>query len=178
LIDDFELYVYQAAYSVLNDKGPDPAIVPFAPFPKTGPNEDTVYGFRFYKELKQKNLWQDWYFRMDHRQTDFRSTNYDDWLILSTGKIGYNLNENKPGQADLSAYYGFETFRNLKNVYYFQNTWVNILGVHYKFSFDPKGQNANWMRFFAEYRLPVYLVLAPYDIPVNDIQVGIEFWNQ
>lgn len=178
LIDDFELYVYQATYSVLNDKGPDPLIVPYAPFPKTGPNDDTVYGFRFYKELKQKNLWQDWYFRMDHRQTDFRATNYDDWLILSTGKMGFNFNENKPGQTDLSIYYGFETFKNLRGVYYFQNTWVNILGFHYKFAFDPKGQNANWMRFFAEYRLPIYMVLAPYDIPQNDIQIGVEFWNQ
>jgi hypothetical protein len=115
LLEDLELYLYTTSYVVLNENGPDPGVVAFAPFKKQGPNNDFVYGFRFFKELKQDHLWQEWYFRLDHRSTDFRSSTYDDWLLFSNGKVGYNFNQNQQGAMEMAPYYGFETFRNFKN---------------------------------------------------------------
>jgi hypothetical protein len=179
LFEDLELYLYTTTYLVLNENGPDPAVVVGAPFKKSGPNSDLVYGLRFFKELKQEHTWQEWYFRFDHRSTDFRSANYDDWLLFSNGKLGYSLNSNQQGAMEVAPYYGFETFRNFNNkTLYYQNLWINMVGFHIKWPIQSQNVYSSWIRIFAEYRTVIYLETANFGSPENDIQVGIEFWNQ
>jgi hypothetical protein len=53
-----------------------------------------------------------------------------------------------------------------------------MIGFHIKWPIQSQNVYSSWIRIFAEYRAPIYLETANFGSPENDIQIGIEFWNQ
>lgn len=182
---DLEFYLESETRGVMNESGPHITNGPYAANHAVDPN--WVFGFRNYKESFAEHLWWDQFTRFDFRTTDFQKTDYNGWLLLMNGKLGYNLMENTKERLsqpwNMGPYLKFEMFKNFVSnpsyEFYFSNRMEYGLGFQIKLNTKAENVSSAWGRIFVEYDKVSYFNLQPTGSSASDNWlIGFELWNR
>jgi hypothetical protein len=184
---EIEMYAESTNRSIYDSTGPKATASPYSA-PTGAVNSDFVFGLRNYKEGAGENLWWDSFQRFDHRNTDFQATDYDGWLLLLNGKVGYNFLKNTKSRTEqpwnVGPYVRFETFKNfvylIPNQFHFENRIEYGLGFQVRYNLKAENVSSSWLRGFIEFMNVSYYDQKPTDTttPGNNFLIGLEVWNR
>ncbi len=185
---DVEFYLESTSRSIYDSTGPKGGVFGAYAAPTGALNNDLVFGFRNYREGWGEHLWWDSFTRFDHRDTDFQAVGYSGWLLLTNGKLGYNLLVNADDRIsqpwNVGPYVRFETFKNFVGQrayeFEFENRLEYGLGFQVRYNLKAENVSSQWIRGFVEYMNVSYYDKKPADTttPANNLMIGVELWNR